>query len=88
MFVPPGASPRDVSPSSPILNSDRGLPLAVLILWGSWSGWSSFSTRTTFGRHVFAVGGNVEAARRAGIRVDGVRVAVFTIAGRWRRSVE
>ena len=37
--------------------------------------------RTTFGRHVFAVGGNAEAARRAGIRVNGVRIAVFTISG-------
>jgi len=35
--------------------------------------------RTRFGRHLFAVGGNAEAARRAGISVDGVRLAVFTI---------
>ena len=35
--------------------------------------------RTIFGRHVYAVGGNPEAARRAGIRVTGVKVAVFTI---------
>jgi D-xylose transport system permease protein len=37
--------------------------------------------RTRFGRHVFAVGGNAEAARRAGIRVNGIRVAVFAISG-------
>jgi D-xylose transport system permease protein len=35
--------------------------------------------RTVFGRHVYAVGGNPEAARRAGIRVTGVKIAVFTI---------
>jgi D-xylose transport system permease protein len=35
--------------------------------------------RTKFGRHVYAVGGNAEAARRAGINVAGVRIAVFTI---------
>lgn len=35
--------------------------------------------RTIFGRHVYAVGGNPEAARRAGIRVTGVKIAVFTI---------
>jgi D-xylose transport system permease protein len=38
-------------------------------------------SRTRFGRHVFAVGGNAEAARRAGIRVNGIRVTVFAIAG-------
>ncbi|MFT4288289.1 sugar ABC transporter permease [Nocardioides sp.] len=33
--------------------------------------------RTTWGRHVFAVGGNVEAARRSGIKVNGVYLSVF-----------
>ncbi|HET9154197.1 MAG TPA: sugar ABC transporter permease, partial [Solirubrobacterales bacterium] len=64
-----------------ILNSDRGVPLAVMILLGFVVGMEYIVKRTTFGRHVFAVGGNAEAARRAGIRVNGVRVAVFTIAG-------
>jgi D-xylose transport system permease protein len=36
--------------------------------------------RTRFGRHVFAVGGNAEAAKRAGIRVENIRVAIFTLA--------
>ena len=35
----------------------------------------------TFGRHVYAVGGNAEAARRAGINVKFIKVAVFTISG-------
>src|SRR5690242_4319454 len=64
-----------------ILNSDRGVPLAVLILLGFVIGMEYVVQTTTFGRHVFAVGGNDEAARRAGIRVNGVRVAVFTISG-------
>ncbi len=64
-----------------ILNSDRGVPLAVLILLGFVVGMEYVVQKTTFGRHVFAVGGSDEAARRAGIRVNGVRVAVFTIAG-------
>ena len=34
-----------------------------------------------FGRHIFAVGGNAEAARRAGIRVNGIRVTVFALSG-------
>ncbi len=64
-----------------VLNSDRGVPLAVLILLAFVIGMEFVVKRTTFGRHVFAVGGNAEAARRAGIRVNGVRVAVFSIAG-------
>ena len=38
------------------------------------------SRRTQFGRYVYAVGGNAEAARRAGIDVDAIRIAVFAIA--------
>jgi D-xylose transport system permease protein len=63
-----------------VLNSDRGLPLAVLILVGFVLVFQYVTTRTTFGRHIFAVGGNAEAARRAGIHVERVRVAVFVIA--------
>jgi D-xylose transport system permease protein len=63
-----------------VLNDDRGLPLAVLILVGFVVLFSYVTTRTTFGRHIFAVGGNAEAARRAGIKVNRVRVLVFMIA--------
>jgi D-xylose transport system permease protein len=63
-----------------ILNDDRGLPLAILILLGFVLLFFYITTRTTFGRHIFAVGGNAEAARRAGIHVDRVRVIVFMIA--------
>ena len=64
-----------------ILNSDRGVPLAVLILLAFVVGMEYVAKRTRFGRHVFAVGGNAEAARRAGIPVNRIRVAVFGIAG-------
>jgi D-xylose transport system permease protein len=64
-----------------ILNSDRGVPLAVLILLVFVVGMEYVVRRTTFGRHVYAVGGSAEAARRAGIDVDRVRIAVFGIAG-------
>ncbi len=62
-----------------VLNSDRGLPLAVVILLVFVAGMEYVVKRTRFGRHVFAVGGNAEAARRAGIRVNVVRIAVFAI---------
>jgi D-xylose transport system permease protein len=64
-----------------VLNSDRGVPLALLILLAFVVGMEYVVKRTRFGRHVYAVGGNSEAARRAGIRVNGVRVAVFAISG-------
>jgi D-xylose transport system permease protein len=64
-----------------VMNSARGVPLAVLILVGFVAGGEYVVTRTRFGRHVFAVGGNAEAARRAGIRVNWIRLTVFAIAG-------
>ena len=63
-----------------VLNDDRGVPLAALILVGFCLFFFYITTRTTFGRHIFAVGGNAEAARRAGIHVNRVRVVVFMIA--------
>jgi D-xylose transport system permease protein len=64
-----------------VLTSDRGIPLALLILLAFVVGMEYVARRTTFGRHVFAVGGNAEAARRAGIGVNRVRTVVFGIAG-------
>jgi D-xylose transport system permease protein len=63
-----------------VLNDDRGLPLAALILLGFVLVFFYITTRTTFGRHIYAVGGNAEAARRAGINVTRVRVIVFMLA--------
>jgi D-xylose transport system permease protein len=64
-----------------ILNKDRGVPLALLLMVGSLVVWTFVAKRTTFGRHVYAVGGNAEAARRAGINVARIRILVFAIAG-------
>ncbi|MGK3967851.1 sugar ABC transporter permease [Sorangium sp. So ce118] len=64
-----------------LLNADRGVPLALLLLLGFVIGFDLLLRRTRFGRYIFAVGGNAEAARRAGIRVDAIRVAVFTLCG-------
>jgi D-xylose transport system permease protein len=62
-----------------ILNSDRGMPLALLILFAFVIGFQLLTTRTVFGRHLFAVGGSAEAARRAGISVTRIRVIAFTL---------
>ena len=64
-----------------ILNSNRGLPLAIIVLIAFVAGGEYVATRTAFGRHIFAVGGNAEAARRAGISVHRIRIAVFAISG-------
>jgi D-xylose transport system permease protein len=63
------------------MNEDRGVPKVALILGAFLAFWSFVATRTRFGRHVYAVGGNAEASRRAGINVDRVRIAVFMISG-------
>ena len=63
------------------LDRDRGLPLAFVIMLVLYAFWNFVATRTTFGRHVYAVGGNDEAARRAGINVARIRLSVFMIAG-------
>jgi D-xylose transport system permease protein len=62
-------------------NKDRGVPKVALILGIFLLFWSFIASRTRFGRHVYAVGGNREAARRAGINVDLVRIQVFMISG-------
>ena len=58
-----------------------GLPLAGVLIVIFLIVLSFLAKRTTFGRHVYAVGGNAEAARRAGINVPRIRVLVFMISG-------
>jgi D-xylose transport system permease protein len=62
-------------------NQDRGVPKVTVILGVFLVFWSFIASKTRFGRHVYAVGGSAEAARRAGINVDRVRIAVFMISG-------
>jgi D-xylose transport system permease protein len=63
-----------------VVNRDRGVPVAVLILLGFVIFFDFWTRRTKFGRHIYAVGGNMEAARRAGIAVFRVRVTVYALA--------
>ena len=57
----------------------QGVPLGVLVLIAFIVILDLVTRRTPFGRHLFAVGGNAEAARRAGINVDRMRIAAFTL---------
>lgn len=63
-----------------VVNQDRGLPLVVVIVFALALLFAYITERTRFGRHLFAVGGNAEAARRAGIKIDNVRIIVFVLA--------
>ncbi len=58
----------------------EGVPWVVLITLFFFTIWTFVLGRTRYGRHVYAVGGNTEAARRAGIRVDMIRISVFVIS--------
>ena len=62
-------------------NEERGFPVAFLLVIVLLVFWTWVAERTTFGRHVYAVGGNAEAARRAGINVRNIRLIVFMISG-------
>jgi D-xylose transport system permease protein len=64
-----------------VCNHYRGVPLVGLILLFIVVLFSYLAGRTTFGRHVYAVGGNAEAARRAGINVKLIRILCFVISG-------
>ena len=64
-----------------ICNRDRGVPFPLLLIVALLLFWTYIAKRTTFGRHVYAVGGNAEAARRAGINVARIRIIVFMISG-------
>jgi len=58
----------------------RGMPIVFPVLFGVLVLWSVVLGRTRFGRYVYAIGGNAEAARRAGIAVAWVRTWAFTCA--------
>ena len=66
-----------------VLGSDRvlGLPIPTLIMMIMFAAAHVTLTRTRFGRYVYAVGGNPEAARLAGIRTDRVLIQVYTLCG-------
>jgi D-xylose transport system permease protein len=58
----------------------RGVPLVAIILVALIIIFWLITTRTRFGRHIYAVGGNAEAARRAGVRLVSLRIVVFSLA--------
>jgi len=63
-----------------VCNQDRGVPGAGVILGVLLLLLSYLANNTQFGRYAFAIGGNAEAARRAGINVAQIRVIIFMIS--------
>ena len=65
--------------NNPELVSLRGIPYVVPVILVLLVGATFVLTKTSFGLHIYAVGGNAEAARRAGINVKMVRISAFMI---------
>ncbi|MEI7555139.1 hypothetical protein [Candidatus Chlorohelix sp.] len=63
-----------------LLQSYNGVPIAGLIWVGLVVTFWILLTRTTYGRHLYAVGGNSEAARRAGINTTLMKLSIFALA--------
>jgi D-xylose transport system permease protein len=61
--------------------SIRGMPWAVLVVLAILVLWTTLLGRTRFGRYVYAIGGNAEAARRAGISIVKIRTIAFALCG-------
>jgi D-xylose transport system permease protein len=62
-----------------VANQDRGIPWVLVLVGALYVFWTFVLGRTRFGRHIYAVGGNQEGARRAGINVDRIKIACFAI---------
>ncbi|MFI0719513.1 sugar ABC transporter permease [Streptomyces sp. NPDC021224] len=67
--------------SAYVLNKSSGVPNSLVIFLAALVICDFVLRRTTYGRKIFAVGGGIEAARRAGINVAMVRISVFAISG-------
>jgi len=70
---------RNLTVNAFFSNKAQGMPWVVLLLVILYAGWHFVLSRTGYGRHLYAVGGNEEASRRAGIVVSRVRISVFVI---------
>ena len=64
-----------------LLLAVRGLPWVVLVVLAVLVGYTVLLGRTRFGRYIYAIGGNAEAARRAGVNTNRIRVAAFALCG-------
>jgi D-xylose transport system permease protein len=59
----------------------QGVPWVVLVVLGILVLYTVLTGRTRFGRYIYAIGGNAEAARRAGVNLITIRTLAFTMCG-------
>jgi D-xylose transport system permease protein len=64
-----------------MLNDAGGVPVPVMILLAALAIFSYIASQTVFGRHIYAVGGNMEATRLSGVNVGRVKLVVFALMG-------
>jgi len=64
-----------------VMNSYKGLPIPVLIMIGVVAILSFVASQTKFGRYVYAIGGNIQAARYSGVNVKKIVLLTFMING-------
>ncbi|WP_040691770.1 sugar ABC transporter permease [Nocardia vinacea] len=70
---------NDERSRNPAINSLKGMPIVVPLIVALLLLWTFVLNRTSFGRHIYAVGGSAEAARRAGIPVDRIKICAFVL---------
>ncbi|GAA1560674.1 sugar ABC transporter permease [Kribbella lupini] len=70
---------RNLTVNAFFANKAQGMPWVVVLLVLLYVVWHFVLTRTRYGRHLFAVGGNEEASRRAGVVVSRIRISAFAI---------
>ncbi|EMI11154.1 sugar ABC transporter permease [Anoxybacillus gonensis] len=63
------------------MNSYKGIPFPIIFVIALALIFSFIATKTTFGRHVYAIGGNVEAARLSGINIQRHTMMLFVFTG-------
>ena len=81
VVVPVGVAAIGGAAVVSVFEGYRGVPVAVALLAVLLCSLAYLTTQTRFGVHLYAIGGNAEAARRAGIPVDRVRIVAFALAG-------
>lgn len=64
-----------------VLNSYRGIPVPLMILTIFLAIFSFITSKTVFGRHIYAIGGNADAAKLSGIDLKKITLVVFMING-------
>jgi D-xylose transport system permease protein len=64
-----------------VMNNYKGIPFPIIFVIVLAAVFYFISTKTTFGRHIYAIGGNIEAARLSGINIKRKTMLIFLLSG-------